>query len=143
LALRGFDELRIVAYAFTHKLVPWLRPVESDDLATGGGVDEFEAGEVQQQCAGEAGVAPPVSRVAAFLVIERDQERLLGEDEPHGRTLAETLAFCGFTFVPLRGTYAIRSGRLRPESHRPAREVCTCPGSGLRGIPDAPHPGPG
>jgi hypothetical protein len=109
--------------------------IESGDLAVSAGVDELEAGEIEQQCAGEAGVASPPGRVAALLVIERDQQRLLGEDEPHGRTLAETRASRGFTFVLL--------GALRDPLRWPSSRVALHRPRGLRMSPysSARYPG--
>ena len=90
LALRCLDELRIVAYTSSRNSWPGFGPSRATILPPASVSDELEASEVQQQRAGEAGVASPGGRVAAFLIIESDQERLLGNDETHGQKLAES-----------------------------------------------------
>ena len=59
------------------------RAVDRGDLPVGGDGHELEAGEVQQQCGGQPGVASPLGFVAAPVVIERDQQRLLRQDQLH------------------------------------------------------------
>ena len=47
-----------------------LGTIDRNDLAVGVAADEFEASEVEEQCASQPGIASPLGSVAALLVVE-------------------------------------------------------------------------